>query len=102
MGPMPPRRTLLLRERTPAECRLAAEDVAFLLAQHRTHLELMPAQRRGRYRLTPGGYVGTITAPTCRLVIRPKIPLDNLFYLLDPAAPPPVTEDTAAAAPGTE
>jgi 5-methylcytosine-specific restriction enzyme subunit McrC len=102
MGPAPPRRTLLLRERTATECRLAAEDVAFLLARHRTHLELLPAGRRGRYRLTPAGYVGTLTAPTCRLVIRPKLPLHNLFYLLDPAAPPPVTKDAATAPPGTE
>lgn len=102
MSPTPPRRTLLLRERTPLECRLAAEDAAFLLARYRTHVELLPAGRRGRYRLTPAGYVGTITAPTCRLVIRPKLPLPNLFCLLDPAAPPPVTEDKATAVPGAE
>jgi 5-methylcytosine-specific restriction enzyme subunit McrC len=41
------------------------------------------------YRATPTGHVGVIVAPGCRLVIRPKMPLRNVFYLLDPALPLP-------------
>jgi 5-methylcytosine-specific restriction enzyme subunit McrC len=46
--------------------------------------------------------VGTIVAPGCRLLIRPKIPLPNLCALLEPASIPWTEEDFTAAAPGTE
>lgn len=82
-------RTLLLREREPRECRLRRDEVDFLLARHRGHVEVVPTRERGRYRLTPLGHVGTILTPSCRLVIRPKIPLANLFFLLGPSAPLP-------------
>jgi 5-methylcytosine-specific restriction enzyme subunit McrC len=97
----PPKRTLTLTERRPRECRLAPADVEFLLAQHRTHLNLLPTAQRGRYRLTPRGYAGVIVAPTCRLLIRPKVPLQSLFYLLDPTAPAPLIEDHTTPHPGT-
>jgi 5-methylcytosine-specific restriction enzyme subunit McrC len=95
-------RTLTLIERIPRECRLTPADVEFLLAEHHTHLELLPTGRRGRYRLTPGGYAGVIVAPHRRLLIRPKVPLQSLFYLLDPTALVPLDEDHTAAEPGTE
>ncbi len=98
--PIPP--TLLLRERRPRECRLARADVDFLLAEHRAHVEVVPTRERGRYRLTPLGHVGTIVAPRRRLVIRPKIPLVNLFHLLDPTTPVPVVEDRTHAVAGAE
>jgi 5-methylcytosine-specific restriction enzyme subunit McrC len=94
-------RTLALTEWRPRDCRLTPADVEFLLAEHRPHLELLPTGRRGRYRLTPGGYAGVIVAPHCRLVIRPKVPLQSLFYLLDPLAPLPLVEDHTTADPGT-
>src|SRR5579862_3793877 len=76
--------TVRLRERVPRCVRLAPEDAAFLLTHHRSHLEVMPTTRRHVHRLTALGYVGVIAAPRCRLVLRPKIPLANLFHLLDP------------------
>src|SRR6516165_6164471 len=94
--------TILLRERRSRECRLSRADVDLLLADHRPHIEVIPTNQRGRYRLTPTGHVGTIVLPTRRLVIRPKIPLANLFHLLDPAGPPPVIDDRAETIPGTE
>jgi 5-methylcytosine-specific restriction enzyme subunit McrC len=94
--------TLRLTERVPAQCRLSRADVAFLLAEHRAHVEVAAGVRRGRYRLTPTGHVGTIVGPGCRLVIRPKIPLPNLFYLLDPTAAVPASDDAVAAGPGAE
>jgi len=97
-----PPRTLFLRERIPRECRLARADIDLLLTDHRRHIEVVPAQRRSRYRLTPTGHVGTILLPTRRLVIRPKIPLANLFHLLDPDYPPPIIDDRADTVPGTE
>jgi 5-methylcytosine-specific restriction enzyme subunit McrC len=95
-------RTILLRERVARECRLSRADVDLLLADHRPHVEVVPTRERGRYRLTPTGHVGTILLPTRRLVVRPKIPLVNLFYLLDPAGPPPAVEDRAQTVTGTE
>jgi 5-methylcytosine-specific restriction enzyme subunit McrC len=97
-----PSRTLFLTERIPHRCRLRPADVAFLIAHHRTHLELAPTGRRHLYRLTPGGYAGVVAAPGCRLVIRPKITLDNLFFLLDPAVPVSAAPDRTATAPGGE
>jgi 5-methylcytosine-specific restriction enzyme subunit McrC len=91
-----------LTERTAAECRLTPDDVDFLLAAHRAHVQLIPTRQRDVYRLTPGGHVGTIVAPSCRLLIRPKIPARNLFYLLDPCGAVPVAEDRTTAAPGAE
>jgi 5-methylcytosine-specific restriction enzyme subunit McrC len=97
-----PRRTLVLTERTAALARLSAADVDSLLAEHRAHVGVLPTRCRGRYRLTPTGHVGTIVAPHSRLVIRPKVPVRNLFHLLDPTGPLPTLEDEATAEPGTE
>jgi 5-methylcytosine-specific restriction enzyme subunit McrC len=97
-----PRRTHVLTERTAAMCRLSMADVDFLLAEHRAHVEVLPTRRRGRYRLTPTGHVGIIAAPHSRLVIRPKVPVRNLFHLLDPTGPLPAVDDEAAVEPGTE
>ncbi len=93
---------MILRERRPRECRLTRADVDLLLADHRPHVEVVPTHQRSRYRLTPTGHVGTIVLPTRRLVIRPKIPLVNLFHLLDPASPPLAIDDRAEATIGTE
>jgi 5-methylcytosine-specific restriction enzyme subunit McrC len=95
------RRPLLLTERTPRLCRLAPADVAFLIEHHHSHLELLPTGQRHRYRVTPAGVAGVIVAPTRRLVIRPKIPLRNLFHLLDPLAPLPAQRDHAAGIDGS-
>jgi 5-methylcytosine-specific restriction enzyme subunit McrC len=98
----PSRRTLHLTERTPALCRLHPADVAFLLAEHCTHLEVLPTGRRHRYRVLPGGYVGVIVAPHSRLNIRPKIPLQNLCILLDATSPLSLTTDQTTPEPGDD
>jgi 5-methylcytosine-specific restriction enzyme subunit McrC len=102
MHPGPGVPTFRLRERTAADCRLSPEDVDFLLTAHRSHVQVLPTRQRDVYRLTPAGHVGTIVAPGCRLLIRPKIPVRNLFSLLDPTGPVPLAEDRTAAAPGDE
>jgi 5-methylcytosine-specific restriction enzyme subunit McrC len=83
-------------------CRLPPDEVGFLLAQHRRHISLSPTREPGCYRLTPRGHVGTLRTPGRRFVIRPKIPLKNLCFLLDPTAPIAFVEDEAQAAPGTD
>jgi 5-methylcytosine-specific restriction enzyme subunit McrC len=102
METTPARRTIRLKERVSRECRLRPAEVAFLLDHHRAHVEVAPTGRRGRYRVTPAGHVGTIVGPMCRWVIRPKVPLANLFHLLDPAGPCPVSEDQVSPLVGTE
>lgn len=93
---------LLLTERVTTEAELPPEDVDFLLAEHRAHLDVRPTRQQGRYQLTPAGYVGTIVAPRCRLVIRPKLPLRNLFHLLDPTARLSLLGDRVSVVPGAE
>ncbi len=97
-----PGRTLYLTERVPQHCRLLPADVSFLLRCHRGRLEVAPTGRRSVYHLTARGCAGVLVAPGCRLVIRPKIPLDTLFFLLDPLAPVPAAADRTAAADGDE
>jgi len=95
-------RSLVLTERQPYITRLAPGDVAFLLEHHRGRLEVLPTGRRDRYRLTALGCVGVLIAPTCRFVIRPKIPWANVFAMLDPLAVVPAASDRIAPEIGTE
>ena len=85
-------RTCLLTERVCSPLRLTPADVVFLRDYH-PHIALAPTERGGRWLVTPGGRVGVITAPTCRLVIQPKLPLANIWYLLDPDVDPPLLSD---------
>ncbi|HEY7310476.1 MAG TPA: hypothetical protein VH643_14015 [Gemmataceae bacterium] len=102
MHSLPQPRTLVLTERVPHIARLATADVAFLLEHHRAHFEVLPTGRRDRYRLTALGCVGVLGTPTCRMVIRPKIPLANVFAMLDPLAEAPAANDTVTPMAGTE
>src|SRR5579883_41170 len=95
-------RTLNLIERRPHIARLAPADVAFLLENHRGHMEVLPTGRRDRYRLTALSCVGVLVAPTCRFVIRPKIPLANVFAMLDPLADVSARSDCITPETGTE
>ena len=74
--------TLMLTERCRSEHTLSGDDLDFLQAEHAHHLRIDPTRQPSRYRLTPTRCVGLLVAPTCRLVIQPKIPLRSLFHLL--------------------
>ncbi len=102
MPSLPEPRSLVLTERVPHIARLTPPDVAFLLDNHRAHIEVLPTGRRDRYRLVALGCAGVLVAPTCRLVIRPKVPLANVFDMLDPLAPVPAAEDAVEPRRGTE
>jgi 5-methylcytosine-specific restriction enzyme subunit McrC len=65
-------------------------------------MEVLPTGRRDRYRLTALQCVGVLIAPTCRFVIRPKIPWANVFAMLDPLAAVPTESDCIAPKTGTE
>lgn len=75
--------TLYLRERQKHRCRLAPEEIAFLLDQHRTHFDLAPTPRRHVWDVTPAGVAGVVVTPRRRIVITPKIPLRNFLCLHD-------------------
>lgn len=95
-------RTLHLIERKPYIVRLAPADVAYLLEHHRRHIEVQPTGRRDRYRITALGCAGVLTTPLCRFVIKPKIPLVNLFALLDPLADVAAGQDSITPQTGLE
>jgi 5-methylcytosine-specific restriction enzyme subunit McrC len=99
MDGLPPTRTLLVTERVPSLVGLAPATADFLLSGWRHAVSLIPTRRRNRYRLTPLGHVGILPAPGVRLVIRPKIPLRNVYFMLDPAASLPAAPDTSEAEP---
>ncbi|MCE9562307.1 MAG: McrC family protein [Planctomycetes bacterium] len=71
-----------LVERRTQLVRLPRGDVAFLNEHARHLVEVVPSFRRGRYRITPRGYVGWFDSPTRRFAISPKIPWPNTQMLL--------------------
>jgi 5-methylcytosine-specific restriction enzyme subunit McrC len=71
-----------LVERRTREIRLPQSDVAYLLANARHLVDVVPAFRRGYYRITTRGYVGFFDTPTLRFAIQTKIPWPNVRMLL--------------------
>jgi 5-methylcytosine-specific restriction enzyme subunit McrC len=92
-------RTVVLTERVTVRARLAPVVADFLLDGLRHVVTVNPTRRRHYYRLTPLGHVGVLPAPGVRLVIRPKIPLRNVFYMVDPSAVVPEAADASMAEP---
>jgi 5-methylcytosine-specific restriction enzyme subunit McrC len=76
------RPTVRLTERRTRQVRLPREDVAYLVEHARHLIEVVPAFRRGRYRLTPREYVGWFDTPSLRFATAPKIPWPNVRMLL--------------------
>jgi 5-methylcytosine-specific restriction enzyme subunit McrC len=95
-------RTLALTERVTTAVRLPPAAVDFLLGGWRHAFALVPTARRHRYRLTPLGHVGVLPAPGIRIVVRPKIPLSNVFWMLDSAANVSEIDDASRPEPAGE
>lgn len=76
------RTTVELVERRARRVRVRRGDVEFLLANARHLIDVVPAFRRGMYRLTPRGYVGWLDTPTLRIAIAPKVPWPTVRMLL--------------------
>lgn len=89
-------RTLRLTERLPVVARLSRDDAAFLRRHYRHALSVTPYGRRGDFLVTSRGHVGTVVAPSLRLVLLPKLPAGALLRLLDPDAPPGPEDDGLA------
>jgi 5-methylcytosine-specific restriction enzyme subunit McrC len=77
---------LNLTERRTRLCRLAGDEVRYLVEHHRGAVDLAPTTRRGVWRVSARGVVGVLHTPLRRVVISPKMPISNLLLLLDSAA----------------
>lgn len=75
-------RTLRLKEWTPESVQLTTSELAHLLSVPKI-LSLTPRDpRTGVYSIRPNAVVGTLVWPELRVLIRPKVELDNVFFLL--------------------
>jgi McrBC 5-methylcytosine restriction system component len=73
-------RTIVLREHQPSQASLTRNEAEQLLATGLVSLTLLSGE--GMYGLRAGSQVGTAMLPSLRLLIRPKVGLENLFFLL--------------------
>ena len=77
---------LHLFERRSRSCRLAGDEVRYLVEHHRAAVDLAPTACRGVWRVTARGVVGVLHTPRRRVVISPKMPIATLLFFLDPTA----------------
>ncbi len=73
-------RTIELREYQPTSTCLTRSELRQLLGTGL--VDLKPLSEEGDYELKAGSIVGTVVLPSLRLLIRPKVGLRNLFFLL--------------------
>ncbi len=72
---------LCLRDRRSRICRLAPDEVQYLLQQHREYLELRPTTKQHCWQITPRGIVGVILTPRRRITIDSKIAISKLLFM---------------------
>ena len=83
-SPIPPDRPLLaLSEYETGEGRLTAVQELTLRRLAQGRLTILPGDAPGSWRVQASSYVGTITTPDLRILIRPKVSTANLFHLLE-------------------
>ena len=81
---VPTVRTLTLREYDSAVVALAGEQAAALnRVGGGSYLSIEPAGPLDHWRVTARNYVGSINVAGLQVLVRPKIPLRNLFLLLE-------------------
>ncbi|WP_414688912.1 McrC family protein [Mycobacterium sp.] len=73
--------TITLREYEKKELTLDAQQVRDLAASTAASLQL-GVTAEGRYQLTAGNQVGTVVLPSVNVLIRPKVDIPDLFFLL--------------------
>jgi 5-methylcytosine-specific restriction enzyme subunit McrC len=75
-------KTLKLKEWSPQQVQLTNPELARLLSVPKL-LTLTPYEpRSGIYSVRPGSVVGTLVWPELRVLIKPKVELENVFFLL--------------------
>jgi 5-methylcytosine-specific restriction enzyme subunit McrC len=75
-------RTILLREWTPKTEHLTADELAAIRTAPRYVSVQLDPETPDAYRLVPNSLVGTLVFDDLRVLIRPKVDLRNLFFLL--------------------
>jgi hypothetical protein len=75
------RLTITLREFEKKELTLDARQVRDLAASTAASLQL-GVTAKGRYQLKAGNQVGTVVLPSLNVLIRPKVDIPDLFFLL--------------------
>ena len=77
-------RTLTLREYSSAALPLTSEQAGALnRVGGGAYLSVEPAELAGHWRVTAHNYVGSVNTVGLQVLVRPKIPLRNLFLLLE-------------------
>lgn len=61
---------------------LTRDQAEALSQQFGSYIDVRPDWEPGRYELTAKQYVGTIVLGDVRIFIQPKVPVENLFYML--------------------
>lgn len=72
-----------LREYESTSVRLSASQASRLSTVGRSAIAVVPTDEPGLYSLTAQNLVGTLVVDDLRILIRPKIRLENLFLLLE-------------------
>jgi len=80
-------RTIRLREQGTTSCRLSKTELALLLSARRpdghriVSIQVRDAAE-GSYDIRAGSVVGTLALPDLQVLIKPKVDLENIFFLL--------------------
>lgn len=85
---MSERRTIILREHETVTTTLTQGELTELLFAGKGAIEIAPTTEIGRYRIKARAMVGTIASSQIQVLIRPKIPIENVFLLLEPSRVP--------------
>ena len=79
---------ITLTEYATTSVELSNEIARDLTAAARNRLQVLVDGTPGRYRIEAMQYVGSIVVPGATVLIRPKVPIDNVFLMLEAVAEP--------------
>lgn len=85
--PTKTRRRLVLREYETQVIAMSQLAARALMGVADGRVVVTPAPGSDQWHVTATHYVGTVVLPELELLIRPKVPIDNLFLLLDVGLP---------------
>ena len=72
----------MLTEFTPKTVDLTEEEYRILLREFKNKVVVYRSEEKDKFDLYPQQYVGIVVLPTHPIIIQPKIPLLNFFYML--------------------
>ncbi len=77
-------RAIQLHEYTRQELKLSEEQASKLnLLGNGRYLSVAPSEQSGHWQVSARNYVGSVNAAGLQVLVKPKIPLQNLFLLLE-------------------